>query len=148
MYNDMYETYSDICLNYEYPISFECRNRTYLYLNDPVKVKWYFGDEVPLKFNILDRDDTDEETVPEYLQNKIINIKFYNFRKELIYETEFHDTDIQYDEENYYVELVIDTPTSEEIFKRGIYYCGAKLIDEDENQETILYYENCSIMVM
>ena len=148
MYNDMYNVYSDQCLVYDYPISFKKRNRCYLYLNDPINVQWYYTDEVNLRYFIIDRDETDPETVPEYLENKQIIISFYNFRKELVHQVTFDNSQVQHDEDSYFIDYTIDSKLSTDVFIRGIYYCGAQLLDENENLETILYYENCSMRVM
>ena len=148
MYEDMYKDYSCETFHYHYPISFECRNRDYLQLVNPIKVCWVYGDTIPLKFNLLDRYPDDEEDIPEYFENKTGKVTFYNFRLEEIYSWEFDSSAIQFDDKNYYVQLDIDSQTSLEIFRRGIYYCGMVLTDtETGDVETLLYYDKCSIMV-
>lgn len=148
MYEDMYKDYSGKCLPYSYPISFDLRNKSYLWLNEPIRVKWYYGDYVPMTFKLCDKDPDDEQSIPEYLENKTIELTFYNFRKEEVLNVEFVPNDVLSDEEVYYIEYTIDSETSAKLFSRGIYYCGMTLVDENNDVETILYYNKCPIEVL
>lgn len=147
MYENMYKDYSNQCFRYHYPISFDCRNKAYLYITSPLKAIWCYGDQVPITFTLWDRDPEDEEDIPEYLENKTITINFYNFRRELIHQVEFVPNDVQMDEEKYYIEYILDSETSKLIFTSGVYYCGMTLTDQQDQVETLLFYDRCMIEV-
>ena len=48
----MYNTFDTVCLCYNYPISFEKRNRDYLRYNKNFKGFWNYGDTIELSFNL------------------------------------------------------------------------------------------------
>lgn len=78
MYTDMYNTFDTTCLCYNYPISFEKRNRDYLSYTKDFKGSWNYGDNIELSFN-LEEFDYDEE---DYFLDKKLKIIFFNFRME------------------------------------------------------------------
>ena len=157
MYEDMYKDYSDSTFTYSYPITFEKRNRAYMYLYDPIDISWYYGDTIQLIFNLIDEDTasnllSEDESIPEYFEYRNIVIDFYNFRGEVILEEIIDNTQIQYDSEKdkYFVEYDIDRETSSKVFLRGIYNCGVKAVGIEDNHQidTLLYYNDFSIRVM
>ena len=152
MYEDMYTDYSDYDVisdgkvwgetlfvdkdggfPYNYPFSFNRANKDYLKPYPPVRDWWYYGEnkDVILKRHIRN---------PEVLQDKYINVTFYNFRKEPIHNVRFEPNTIQLDgDSNLELHCEIDYNTSNLYFTRGIYFCGITLddivIDEYGNEE-------------
>ena len=140
MYNrkDMYKDYSDQSLIYYYDTIF----------NGDVKAmyEWSYGDTTPLSFVFKSEDCVEE---------KKIDITFYNFRYEVLYNINdyfYNLTDYAYvdyaivdksivcgddDPEDYTIQIVINSELSK-TFKRGIYYCSLRLIDEEHDIVTTI----------
>ena len=144
MYEDMYKDYSNTCFEYSYPITFAKCNKEYLRTHPPVRLTWFYGNSIELRFNLIAEDESE---IPEYFANKEIHIKFYNFRRECILDYTFTSSDIQLDEDIYFVVLNIDSKTSLKYFKSDLYYCGVDVIDNVGDIETLLYYDFYTIMV-
>lgn len=124
MYNDMYNTFDNVCLQYDYPISFNCRNKDYLRPNNCFRGSWSYGDSVELSFNLREFDSDDED----YFENSIVRIVFYNFRMEPVYE-QSHDSYELAETDFRKLIIDIDCETSKDIFLKGTYFFSVQLIN-------------------
>lgn len=126
MQTDMYNTFDTVCLCYNYPISFEKRNRDYLRYNKNFKGFWNYGDTIELSFN-LKKVDCDEE---DYFLDKKLKITFFNFRMEQVYELIPDQFDVVEDD---YRKLIINlnSEISKTIFKRGTYFFSVQVVSND-----------------
>lgn len=127
MYNDMYNTFDNVYLQYDYPISFKCRNKDYLRPNNEYRGSWVYGDSVQLSFNFKEFDFDDED----YFDNCNIKITFYNFRMEPIYEQLHNSYELSKDDFRKLL-IDIDANTSKDIFLKGVYFFGIQLFKDDK----------------
>ena len=125
---DMYNTYSDVCFNYYFPISFNNRNREYIQMNEIPDVQWNCGDTITILFDIKDHNPNDYELVGSQF---VVN--FYNYRGEIIY-SQCYDYG-SYDPLQMWLVVWIDRETSE-LFAPGLYRCDIKMTNE-ESQTTL-----------
>lgn len=126
MYDWRYKDYSDLDVNYGWP---GMENEVIV-----ERVKWSYGDTISFNISeLLNTIDLQDDG------SRIIDVTFYNFRYEPIlnYQTE-ESTDIILD---------ISAKESSEIFKKGLYYCQIKVLDNDTTT-TILKGSNYCIEVM
>jgi hypothetical protein len=128
MYNrqDIYNDFSDSNLTYKYKSIFNG--------DITASFAWYYGDDTTLDFSFHFEDENCSTW-----RDKTIEFTFYNFRFEEIYSTTVEGASS--------VAVFIDNETSK-LFPRGIYYCGAKIIDENTGEiQTALGASDCLIYV-
>ena len=132
-YNDMYNNYHCCTIPYDYPYSFEERNKIYLQCKQIPYWIWNEFDTTSISFDIkkllkhcccypeIEFDDIDPE------KNKF-HFTFYNFRYEMLFEVDKEITET--------VSIEITKDISEQYFPSGIYFCSLVLqsIEEDENE--------------
>ena len=128
----IYTDYSDQDFDYFYPISFDKRNKVYLQLNQTPAGSWNYGDTVEIVFTI--------EVIEGALEGKMLEVTFYNFR--------YEEVETAVEPAGDLVIITIDEETSKQSFKRGNYYCGVKLKDEEQQTSlTILDPQSCLLYV-
>lgn len=137
--NDMYNTFQNEEFEYDYPISFELRNKDYLEMNNVNNIEWNYGDTASIIFHVIDNDEDID------LSNSEIKVQFKNFRYEVVYEEVFHENDINQEETT--ITVNINEETSKNIFLRGNYTCSMILTDQSGDVTTILQPENCIIYI-
>lgn len=132
-YNDMYNNYHCCTIPYDYPYSFEERNKIYLQCKQIPYWIWNEFDTTSISFDMkkllkhcccypeIEFDDIDPE------KNKF-HFTFYNFRYEMLFEVDKEITET--------VSIEITKDISEQYFPSGIYFCSLVLqsIEEDENE--------------
>lgn len=131
MYNDMYDTFDNAELEYNYPIDFIKRNKRYLLPKRSSSFTWNYGDTVDLVFLLAKRDIEIDE---DYLEGKQIVIEFYNFRRELIYERTFVENANEIDLENKVIVVPLSVDVSKNIFKKGSYFCRMFIEDIEDSE--------------
>lgn len=110
---------------------------------------WYYGNTLNLEFTIEGEITiegssnwipVEEDEVQNYLSDKLITIRLYNFRREIIYTKVLEATS-----------NVITFPIDQELSNmlvRGIYYCSLNVSDKNlEFDQTILQLEDCVLNV-
>lgn len=159
-YNDMYNDFWCCNIPYDFPYSFEERNKIYLQGKQIPYWIWNVGDNTTMKFD-LEKLWTECPCCPEMSLDDIdpneycLEITFYNFRYEKILQEllPFSKTP----------EFEITVDMSKDVFSSaGVYYCSLVLKTlllkdenadgEDENlineiRRTIINRENCLIFV-
>lgn len=115
--NDMYETYSDAYLDYQYPQAFDPKKVGALDINEKPFDSWEYGDSHIINFNV-------EPTI-KISEGDKIRIYFYNFRHELL--------NIEPEELNasYSFSYFIDEEKSKKYFYNGIYYVSVMLVHNE-----------------
>ena len=133
-YNDMYNDYHCCTIPYDYPYSFEERNKIYLQCKQIPYWIWNEFDTTSISFDIkkllkhcccypeIEFDDIDPE------KNKF-HFTFYNFRYEMLFEVDKEITET--------VSVEISKDISEKYFPSGIYFCSLVLqsIEEEPEEE-------------
>lgn len=107
---------------------------------------WYYGNTVNLEFNIegeVTYEGNDSYvSAKEFLKDKQIEIKLFNFRREEIISKIFKDQ-----EDMSTVIFEIDKDLSEELV-RGVYYCSLVVLNNDGTYiQTLLDLDNCTLRV-
>lgn len=134
MYNDMYRDFSDQSFEYNYPITFEKRNKEYLQPQYTPFKEWCYGDDVTLTFTLKTGE------VPEGAR---VLITFFNFRYEIVKALDLIDWAQT-------ITVNIDSKTSKEVFKRGNYYCMLQIISGTEENpvvKTAIAMNDCLLYV-
>lgn len=126
MYNDMYDTFDHESLRYDYPINFIKRNKRYLCPKRFSSYSWNYGDTVDFVSPLFKKDVEVDEN---FLEGKQIVVKFFNFRRELIYERTFVENCNEIHIEEKVIVIPLTADVSKNIFKKGSYFC--KIIIED-----------------
>ena len=127
MYNDMYNTFNNVCLQYNYPISFKYGNKDYLRPNNEFRDSWVYGDTIQLNFNFKKSNFDDKN----YLDDSTIKVTFYNFRMEPIYEQIYESHEIL-KKDSRKLSINIDCNTSKEIFLKGTYFFSIQFLKDDK----------------
>lgn len=142
----MYETFDDVDFEYNYPISFEYRNKDYLKSDNPPFAKWHQGDTVDIIFKIDNNSCNQGSNNPESaLSDMYLTLKLYNFRREHIGTfTNGLGGILVVDEENR-IHWPINKELSSKI-KKGIYYCGITA-EVDDEVDTLVDANYCSLYV-
>ena len=154
--NDMYKTFKDENIIYDYTFSFERQNKDYLVNYNNAKFGWDYGNTVSVVFKFVEPEDYDPNLVsskyppeiiiptPEDGISGIFKVRFFNFRFEEIFEHEFVPNIDS--EESSELTVNIDEETSKTVFKKGIYYCSVENVHIDHSK-TLLAPENCILYV-
>lgn len=134
-YNDMYNDYSCCNIPYDYPYSFEERNKIYLQCKQIPYWIWNEFDTVSITFDItklLKNCPCYPEITFEDIDANIhrFYLDFYNFRYEHLFQVEKEITET--------VTFDVTKDISEEYFPSGIYYCSLilKSIETEEDTTT------------
>lgn len=126
MRTDMYDVYTDKELDYYYPQPPYPKNTAII-------GKWNYGDTIKIKFNLEDHSETP-------FIGKIVIIKIFNFRFENMYEEATPAVKS--------FTLVIDNDLSEEMFKKGLYYLGIYVREQNGDITTVMEPKNSCLQVV
>lgn len=121
MFNDMYDTFDNVSFNYNFPFSFELRNKPYLEMIDKAYDSWNYSAVTDITFEI---DDVDVET--DYLK-----LTLYNYRYEEVLSVVSTDID------NNTVTFTLNSENSE-ILIPNIYLFSVELFDNDDNLKRVV----------
>lgn len=103
---------------------------------------WYEGDQIQLEFNIEGEvvigDSENYITAEEFLQNKKITFKLFNFRREEIISTDYDASTT--------ITFTIDEVLAKKL-KKGVYYCSLDIWDGIAFNRTIYTQESCSLTI-
>lgn len=165
--NDLYQTFGNKELKYNYVYAFDQRNKDYLKPLNEAKYRWSYGNPVSLVFifedllNTFDNVDVDDfhwnassnpsTTIAIPVANTVWNkasedvseditfeFTFYNFRFEEVFKTEVSLADG--------TAVNIDEDTSASTFIKGIYYCKV-VATLDGDKFTVVRPEDCLLLV-
>ena len=120
---NMYNNYDKDLFDYYTTSTFDCRTRDYLIDRYRPVASWAYGDVVNITFNLYDCDLTPDQV--ESIEGKTILIQFFNDR----FEPMPFNLSLEATEE---FTVSIDYKTSNELFKKGTYYCKLLLVTYSE----------------
>ena len=127
----MYDTFDNQSFCYCTSSSFDHRNREYLLSRYSPMATWCYGDSIEITFNIYDCNLTDSV---EYLDDKELVVKFYNFRYE---ELPFISYFVPNSDGEETITVSIDNVTSMKYFPKGTYHCSIDAVKRDQDNNII-----------